>query len=367
MYVLSDANGHYSTDRLAPGIYEVWAASVGYKSDVQGRTKVTVTDGKAASLNFSLEKAPVQWSQLTKFQAGTLIPEAQGKGDLIQQCFNCHAFSKIGAVGRHDQAGWLQEIEIMRENGVANIKPDIADKVTKYLATAFGPSSSTAQYASELPAYQNVKQEHDSFADDSLNIEYVDYELTNDPRDRPGTAKQDKNGYMWTEMGAGTSRLDPATGEVKTWRLPDPSMSFIHEILPTNDGSTWLTLERQDGIARLDWKTGKFDIYIDDKAIAKFNENKPRQKDPNDPFPIFLIPPAFRVGKVALTLPSSTTMAISGFPAVRSRSSTRKPKSSPSSTIRPRTPTALPSTRPATPFGSPNSIRATTRISAWSM
>ena len=31
MYVLSDARGKYSTARLAPGTYEVWAASVGYK------------------------------------------------------------------------------------------------------------------------------------------------------------------------------------------------------------------------------------------------------------------------------------------------------------------------------------------------
>jgi len=298
MYVLSDANGHYSTDKLEPGAYEVWAASVGYKSDVQGRTKVTVTDGKAAPLNFIMHKAPVQWDQLTKYQAGTLIPEAQGKGDLIQQCFNCHAFSKIGAVGRHDQAGWLQEIEIMKENGVANIKPDIADKVTKYLATAFGPNSSTPEYASDVPEYQKVKQEHDSFADNALNIEYVDYELTNDPRDRPGTAKQDKDGYMWTEMSSGTSRLDPKTGEVKTWRLPDRSIgSFIHEILPTNDGSTWLTLEREDGIARLDWQTGKFDIYIDKKAIAKFDENKPPQKDPNDPFPNLPNPAGFQGGE----------------------------------------------------------------------
>jgi virginiamycin B lyase len=284
LWVLSGADGKYSTDQLAAGTYEVWAASVGYRSNVQGRTKVTVEDGKAYSLNFTMQKSPVQWSQLTKYQAGVLLPEAPGKGDLVQQCFNCHAFGKIGAVGRHDQGGWKDEIEIMRQTGVANIKPDVTETVAKYLATAFGPNSSTPQFPSDLPAYQGVKQEHDSFSDDALNIEYVDYELTGDPRDRPGTAKQDKNGYLWTEMSAGASRLDPATGEVKTWRLPDRSMSFIHEILPTPDGSVWLTLEAQDGIARLDVATEKFDVYIDDKAIAKFNESKPAQKEPNDPF-----------------------------------------------------------------------------------
>lgn len=285
MWVLSDAQGSYSTDHLAPGTYEVWAASVGYKSNVQGRTKVTLEDGKTQSLNFTMQKSPVQWNQLTKYQAGVLMPDAPGKGDLIQQCFNCHAFGKIGAVGRHDQNGWKDEIDVMRQTGVANIKPDVTETVTKYLATAFGPDSATPQSPSDLPAYQQVKQEHDSFSDDALNIEYVDFELTGDPRDRPGTAKQDKDGYMWTEMSAGTSRLNPATGEVKTWRLPDRSMSFIHEILPTSDGSVWLTLEAQDGIARFDTRTEKFELYIDDKAIAKFNESKPAQKEPNDPFP----------------------------------------------------------------------------------
>ncbi len=290
IYVLSDARGRYSTDQLVPGNYEVWADSVGYKSEVQGRTKLTVEDGKSQSLNLTMQKSPVQWSQLTKYQAGTLLPEAPGKADLIQQCFNCHAFGKIGAVGRHDQDGWKDEIEIMRQTGVANIKPDVTETVTKYLATAFGPNSSTPQSPADLPAYQQVKQEHDSFSDDALNIEYVDYELTGDPRDRPGTAKQDKNGYLWTEMSGGTSRLDPATGEVKTWRLPDRSTSFIHEILPTNDGSVWLTLEAEDGLARFNTGTEKFDTYIDEKAIAKFNEHKPAQKDPNDPFPNLPIP-----------------------------------------------------------------------------
>ena len=217
---------------------------------MQGRTKVTVGDAKIESLNFSMQKAPVQWSQLTKYQAGTLVPEAPGKGDLIQQCFNCHAFGKIGAVGRHDQDGWMQEIEIMRQTGVADIKPDIAVKVTKYLGTAFGPDSSTPAYPSDLPAYRQVKQEHGLLQRRrALNIEgTVDYELTGDPRDRPGTAaSRYKDGYLWTEMSAGASRLDPATGDVKTWRLPDRSMSFIHEILPANDGYQWYSLWRLPG------------------------------------------------------------------------------------------------------------------------
>src|SRR5882762_11731193 len=87
------------------------------------------------------------------------------------------------------------------------------------------------------------------------------------------------------EMNAGLSRLDPATGEIKTWRLPNRAMSFIHEILPTDDGSVWMTLEAQGGLARFDTRTEKFEVHIDQQAIEKFNVAKPVQKDPNDPFP----------------------------------------------------------------------------------
>src|ERR1035437_4595294 len=61
MWVLSDAHGRYSTDKLAPGRYEVWTASVGYKSTVPGRMKMTLEDGTTQALNFTLQESPVEW------------------------------------------------------------------------------------------------------------------------------------------------------------------------------------------------------------------------------------------------------------------------------------------------------------------
>ena len=87
----------------------------------------TVEDGKNVTLDFTMQKGMVEWSELTKYQAGTLLPQANGNGKdvLIQQCFNCHAFGKIGAVGRHDRHGWKDEIDVMRQTGVARIKPEV--------------------------------------------------------------------------------------------------------------------------------------------------------------------------------------------------------------------------------------------------
>jgi virginiamycin B lyase len=288
MMVLSDSNGRYFTDRLDAGTYDVRATSLGYKSD--NRRGVTLEDGSALTLDFAMQKSAVEWSDLTKYQAGTLLPEAPGKGVLIQQCFNCHAFGKIGAVGRHDQDGWKGAIDVMRQLGVARIRPEVEGEVSKYLASAFGTDSATPQSPVQVSDYQKVKQERDYFSDEALNIVYVDYELTGDPKDRPGTAKQDKDGKLWMEMSAGLSRLDPATGEVKTWRLFNLTSNFIHEILPTPDGSVWLTLEAQGGLARFDTKYEQFEVFIDKQANDKYNLSKPVQKDPNDPFPNLPIP-----------------------------------------------------------------------------
>src|SRR6202035_5127017 len=170
MMVLSDRAGKYWTDNLDAGTYEVSAAWVGYKSDPVRRRNVTLDDNARVTLDFAMQNAPLEWSQLTKYQAGSLLPQAHGNGKdvLVQQCFNCHAFGKIGAVGRHDVNGWKDEIDVMRLTGVAPITPG-------------SPAA--------LPGYKDVKVDRDHFGDEALDIVYVDYPLTGDPKDRPGSAR----------------------------------------------------------------------------------------------------------------------------------------------------------------------------------
>lgn len=275
--VLTDNEGQYRTDNLPAGTYEVWATATGFRSDPARLPDVTVQDGKTASVNFTMKKGAVRWSQLTKYQAGILLPDAKGKDVVLQECFNCHAMSKIGVMGR-DRDGWYEAIEHMRQVGVANIKPEVADQATAYLAAVFGPDADTPQSPAQLPQYQKVKQEHDYFADDSLNIQYVDYQLTGEPKDRPGTGKPDKDGSIWMEMGGGLSRLNPATGELRTWRLPDPTRPFIHEVLPAPDGSVWLTIEAQNKLAKFDPRTETFEVYgqpYDGPPVVEMEPNAP--------------------------------------------------------------------------------------------
>jgi hypothetical protein len=70
MMVVSDRQGRYFTDELAPGAYQVWATSVGYKSEPSRRVSVTIDEKGRQSVDFTMQTSAVQWSQLTKFQAG---------------------------------------------------------------------------------------------------------------------------------------------------------------------------------------------------------------------------------------------------------------------------------------------------------
>ena len=279
MMVLSDNQGKYWADNLAPGTYAVWATALGFKSHPLRRTDVKVEEGQTVSVSFAMQKGVVQWNQLTKYQTGVLLPDAKGKDEFLQQCMNCHGISKIGGM-RLDHEGWIAAIDVMRKMDVANVRPAVADQVAEYLATVLGPDSDTPQSPAQLPGYQKVKQERDYFSDEALNIVYVDYPLTGEPGDRPGTGNPDKDGNIWSEMDGGVARLNPTTGEVKVWRLDDPRRPGIHEVLPAPDGSVWLTITGDNALARFDIRTEKFDpVYKDvyDGAL-------PPQKEPNVPW-----------------------------------------------------------------------------------
>jgi len=286
--VLSNAQGKYLVNDLAPGTYDVWAVSPEYKSDPARRMGIKVSDGQMVSLDFTMQKSTVQWSQLTRYQAGILLPkpttqpEAKDRDVLLQNCFGCHGMSKWGM--RADRDGWASAIGVMRVVGVADIKPEIAEQAATYLSSVFGPDSETPPTPMQMPEYKSVRLDHESWSDDALNIMYVDYQLTGEPKDRPGTGRPDKNGFIWLEMGGGLAKLNPETGEVKVFRLDDPSRPAIHEVFPTADGSSvWLTIQDQNALVRFDTHTEKFDpVYKDE-----WNGPRPRQTNTIAPWPQF--------------------------------------------------------------------------------
>src|SRR5437588_583351 len=59
IHVLTDRQGHYRIENLAPGQYELEATAIGYKSEPPKRVQVSA--GKPESVNFALQNGMVKW------------------------------------------------------------------------------------------------------------------------------------------------------------------------------------------------------------------------------------------------------------------------------------------------------------------
>ena len=102
--VLSNAQGRYHIGNLPAAAYTVKIAAIGYKSDP--RTDVRLSDDQKSSLDFSLQKDVVRWSDLSTYQGRRLLPKTKDH-DLSHQdpffatCFqSCHSLDFIIGKGR---------------------------------------------------------------------------------------------------------------------------------------------------------------------------------------------------------------------------------------------------------------------------
>jgi DNA uptake protein ComE-like DNA-binding protein len=108
-----------------------------------GQSKVA---GKAAapSTGKAVATPKVDWT--------IFLPEGEGKFQTSVYCINCHELQVIVAGKRSDEAGWAQIIQRMVSMNGAQIEPDDGAVISKYLASAFGPSTPKL----ELPIHINT-------------------------------------------------------------------------------------------------------------------------------------------------------------------------------------------------------------------
>ena len=262
--VLSDKQGRYRMENLSPGGYEVWATAIGYKSDPPAGVKVDA--GKPASRDFALQKGMVRWSDLTVYQGKKLLPEGKGKAVLFGQCYICHGFQTRMAATRRDEAGWLRAVNFMRESFHSRMAPILNDQdaanVTSYLNSTFGVDSELPRSPAELPGYKETVR---PFSDAAMKIVYVDYDLPG-PNRMPFSGAPDKDGKIWIpDFGRANriARLDPGTGEMQEFVVPNQGTAGVHSAWPAPDGTVWLTEQASNKVGKWDPATGKITEYQD--------------------------------------------------------------------------------------------------------
>ena len=265
--VLSDNQGRYVAENLPAGEYRLSVRAVGYKADP--KSGITLAADQDAAYDFKLQSAPIRWTEISQLQGLQLLPNLRGKDTLFQNCMGCHGFqSRMAAVTR-DEDGWRDRVNFMREAMRSSLadrrgfSDQQADDVVYYLSHVFTEGSDLPKSPADVPGYKDTVFQP---SDEALKIVYVDFEMPG-PNRFPWTSNGDKDGLRWTpEYGVANKvmRLDPQTGQMKEFPVPNMGPALIHSAVPSPDGSVWMTEAGSKKIARWDPSTQKIVEYQDD-------------------------------------------------------------------------------------------------------
>jgi virginiamycin B lyase len=271
--VLSDKEGRYRVENLPAGEYDIRVKAIGYKSDP--RSGVSLGADQNASFEFALQNGMVHWNDLSLYQGKELLPEAKGKETLLGICSACHGFETRIASVTHDESGWRDAVKDMVTSmhfflsSVGRFNDQNQIDVVSYLTSEFGPDSTLPRSPADLPKYQQLKL--GPFSDEAMKIVYVEYQLPGLNR-MPWSAAPDHQGNFWMPYyGAANKigRLNPKSGEVQEFAVPNRGTAGIHSVVPASDGSMWFSEQGANKIGKWDPTTQKITEYQDAYAPGK--------------------------------------------------------------------------------------------------
>ena len=114
-----------------------------------------------------------------------------------------------------------------------------------------------------MPEYKATVRQ--PFTDESMKIVYVEYEMPG-PNRHPLSAAPDKNGIVWMPFFGRANkigRLDPATGAIQEFTVPNQDTAGIHSAVPAPDGTVWIGEQAGNRFGKWDPKTQTITEYKD--------------------------------------------------------------------------------------------------------
>jgi len=265
--VLSDNAGRYRIENLLAGEYRLQMRAIGFKADP--KSGITLAGDQNVTQDLALQQGMVRWSDISMHQGKKLLPQARGKEELFTHCMACHGFeSRMAAVVR-DEDGWRDRVNYMKDamgyfimRPVFGFNEHKAENVISYLNQMFGENSKLPQSPADLPQYQSEVR---PISDEGLKIVYVEYD-TPGPNRMPWSAHPDKDGTFWVPYYGRANKianLNPVTGEMTEYPVPNMGTAAIHSAVPHPDGSVWLTEQGSNKLGRWDPRTKEITEYQD--------------------------------------------------------------------------------------------------------
>ena len=263
------AGGRYQAVNLFPGNYEVSVSKKGFASDVK---KVVVRAGEQATVNFALREAAAEPMRPGNLQQAArtveelvpydvLYPREPGREVAEKTCIFCHGVNFV-PTHQWNESQWNAAVDLMsdpRHPEGAQIPPGTlspADRrnLVSYLTRNFGPTSRKRglELTVEMPLDEQTL----------AKAMYVEYDLPVNANARPRTHDPhfDHDGNVfYTNAGEnGIGKLDPRTGTFRHYPIPTPKAG-PEGLTADAQGHIWWSGELAMG--RLDPKTGEMVEY----------------------------------------------------------------------------------------------------------
>ena len=179
------------------------------------------------------------------------LPEGDGKQLVQGMCSSCHETNLITSSSGYSREGWQELIQTM-----VNLSgTPTAETITKYLATHF-------------PASTRLKP---NLVGGEESITFREWKVPTLGQRARDPVQAPDGSIWWAGMwGNLVGRLDPKTGEVSEYSLPENAKP--HTVTPDREGNIWYTGNSNGTIGRLDPRTGK---------ITEYKMPDPKARDPH--------------------------------------------------------------------------------------
>ena len=265
MYAVYTAGGRYRAVALLPGNYEITVRKIGFAVDSQ---KVVIRAGSGAVANFRMVEGVPTLAQQPTFGVGArersltyvtradLLPPGAGRDVVQQNCLVCHSESFFGQ-RQQNEMRWNTSVNNMINAGYLDaIAAPQRTELIGYLTRNFGADSVRRAVEPDFPLDEEALGK----------AMYIEYYLPLGPEKKPRRSQEpqiDLGGNVWfTERSSPNmiGMLDPRTGAVKDYSLPDPK-GDPHGLTVDKFGNVWWAETDGWHLGRLDPKTGKITRY----------------------------------------------------------------------------------------------------------
>ena len=269
--VVSDDKGHFSfpASRLDPGHYAIGIRAIGY--DLDGPQDATVTAGQEDKIEVKLKPTQNLGAQMTNAEWLMSMPGTDDQKRLLLDCNSCHTLERIMR-STHDAEEFQQVFLRMAGYypGSTPLKPQrlVGDAARRLISAEAAPA------AAEWLASINLSRQDTwswplktlpRLTGKSTHVIITEYDMPNrliEPHD----VVLDHEGNVWySDFGQMfIGEMNPKTGQVTQYPIPVTKPGYSLGTLDLEidkDDNPWVGVMYQSAIAKLDRKTGKFEMW----------------------------------------------------------------------------------------------------------